>query len=183
MLDVLNWAKERAITADRPAILERLRLDKQSYLLATVHRRENTRESAQLSSILKAFNLVNEPIVFPVHPGTRKAISEKGLRPSPHVHLVDPVGYLEMVALVGSARLVMTDSGGLQKEAYWLGAPCLTLRSETEWVETVEAGWNLLVGSDASKILDAVNSFVPPDSHPALYGDGAAADRCVELIG
>jgi len=183
MLDVLNWAKERAATANRPAILDRLRLEKQAYLLATVHRRENTSEFAQLSSILNAFNSVNEPVVFPVHPGTRKVITERGFHAAPHVRLLEPVGYLDMVALVGSARLVMTDSGGLQKEAYWLGAPCLTLRNETEWVETVEAGWNLLVGSDAVKIVDAVHSFAPPDSRPALYGDGAAADRCVELIG
>ncbi len=182
MLDVLNWAKKRA-AANRPAILDRLRLERQTYLLATVHRRENTQESAQLSSILNAFNSVNEPVVFPIHPGTRKIITERGFHPAPHVRLLDPVGYLDMVALVGSARLVMTDSGGLQKEAYWLGAPCLTLRNETEWVETVEAGWNLLVGSDTGKIVDAVHSFAPPDLRPALYGDGAAADRCVDLIG
>jgi UDP-N-acetylglucosamine 2-epimerase len=97
--------------------------------------------------------------------------------------LIDPVGYLDMVALVGSARSVLTDSGGLQKEAYWLGVPCVTLRNETEWVETVETGWNVLVGSDAEKIVGAVNSFYPPDSRPALYGDGAAANKCVELIG
>ena len=182
MLDVLRWAKERAAAPNRTAILDRFRLEKQAYLLATVHRRENTHALAQLSPILNAFNSVDEPVVFPVHPGTRKIIAEMGFQPAPHVRLMDPVGYLDMVALVGSARLVMTDSGGLQKEAYWLGAPCLTLRNETEWVETVEAGWNLLVGSDPNKIVDAVHSFAPPDSHPALYGDGAAADKCVELI-
>ena len=97
--------------------------------------------------------------------------------------MIDPVGYLEMVALVGAARLVLTDSGGLQKEAYWLGAPCITMRHETEWIETVEAGWNFLTGPDPEKIGRAVRSFVPPKCHPPLYGDGAAAEKCVELIG
>jgi UDP-N-acetylglucosamine 2-epimerase len=182
MLDVLNWAKQRA-NGDMPEILNRFGLSKRAYLLATVHRCENTNDVAQLSCILQAFDSLDEPIIFPVHPRTRKMISEMGFRPRPHLHLIDPVGYLDMVALVGSARSVLTDSGGLQKEAYWLGVPCVTLRNETEWVETVETGWNVLVGSDAEKIVGAVNSFYPPDSRPALYGDGAAANKCVELIG
>ena len=182
MLDVLNWAKQR-VGANQLAILERFGLSKQAYLLATVHRSENTDEVVQLSSILSALNAIDEPVVFPLHPRTRKVVAEMSLRSAPHVHLIDPVGYLDMVALLGSARLVLTDSGGLQKEAYWLGVPCLTLRNETEWVETVEAGWNVLVGSDSKRIVDAVYSFAPPDSRPALYGDGAAAVKCVDLLG
>ena len=100
----------------------------------------------------------------------------------PHVHLIDPVGYLEMVALTDSARLVLTDSGGLQKEAYWLGVPCVTLRDETEWVETVEAGWNTLAGADSASILDAVRSAAQPSAHPSLYGHGFAARACVTEI-
>jgi UDP-N-acetylglucosamine 2-epimerase len=88
-----------------------------------------------------------------------------------------------MLALAGAARLVLTDSGGLQKEAYWLGVPCLTLRDETEWVETVEAGWNTLVGSDSEKIVEAVHAFAPSHPRPDLYGDGFAAERCVDLLG
>ncbi len=182
MLDVLNWTK-RQTDVDRSAILDRFGLRRQAYLLATVHRSENTDDVARLAGILNAFNSIDEPVVFPVHPRARKIIAEMGFRPEPHVHLIDPMGYLDMVVLVGSARLVLTDSGGLQKEAYWLSVPCLTLRNETEWVETVEAEWNLLVGSDSKQIIDAVHSFAPPDSHPALYGDGAAADKCVDLIG
>jgi UDP-N-acetylglucosamine 2-epimerase len=87
-----------------------------------------------------------------------------------------------MVTLIDSARLVLTDSGGLQKEAYWLGVPCVTLRDQTEWVETVQAGWNVLVGSDADAIVDTVRFFQPPARQPELYGDGRAAGRCVELI-
>jgi len=182
MLDVLNWAKRHA-ESNGSAIIDRLGLHRQAYLLATVHRSENTDDSARLSGILSAFNKVDEPVVFPVHPRARKIMTEIGFRPEPHVHLIEPVGYLEMVALVSAARLVLTDSGGLQKEAYWMGVPCLTLRNETEWVETVEAGWNILVGSDSARIAGNVQSFSPPDSHPALYGDGAAADKCVDLIG
>jgi UDP-GlcNAc3NAcA epimerase len=117
-----------------------------------------------------------------VHPRTRKAIADMDGRVKPHVHLVDPVGYLEMVALTDSARLVLTDSGGLQKEAYWLGVPCVTLRNETEWVETVEAGWNTLVGADSASILDAVRSCAQPSVHPSLYGCGYAAKACVTEI-
>jgi UDP-GlcNAc3NAcA epimerase len=182
MLDVLNWAKQRA-EAKQLEILERFGVGKQDYLLATVHRSENTDEPSRISSILCAFNAMDESVIFPVHPRARKIITEMGFRPEPHVHLIEPIGYLEMVKLLGSARLALTDSGGLQKEAYWLGVPCLTMRNETEWVETVEAGWNVLVGSDLNKILDAVNSFSPPDSHPLLYGDGDAAGKCVDLLG
>ena len=181
MLDVLNWARQSA-NGNSPEILDRFGLRKQAYLVATVHRSENTDEVARFSRILSAFDSVDEPVVFPVHPRARKIITETGLRPEAHVHLTDPMGYLDMVALVGSARLVITDSGGLQKEAYWLGVPCLTLRNETEWVETVDAGWNVLVGADSAKIVDAVHSFAAPNAHPALYGDGAAADKCVDLI-
>ena len=101
----------------------------------------------------------------------------------PHVRLIDPVDYLGMITLVASARLVLTDSGGLQKEAYWLAVPCLTLRDETEWVETVDTGWNTLAGTDSAKILQAVHSFAPVGPRPALYGNGCAAARCVDLLG
>jgi len=92
------------------------------------------------------------------------------------------VGYVEMVGLASGARLILTDSGGLQKEAYWLRVPCVTLREDTEWVETVEVGWNILVGSDTEKITKAVGSFTPNGSPPALYGDGFAAEKCVNLL-
>jgi len=182
MLDVLNWAKAR-VEADPPDILGRLGLSRASYLLATVHRSENTDDPARLSGILSAFDAVDEPIVFPVHPRARKMIAATGGKLRSHIRMIDPVGYLEMVALARSARLVLTDSGGLQKEAYWLGVPCVTLRDETEWVETVEAGWNTLVGSNARTIGEAVRTYRPNGTRPALYGDGAAAARCVALLG
>ena len=181
MLDVLNWATQQL--AARPSgILERLGLRRNQYLLTTVHRSENTDDRTRLAQIVKAFNSLKQPVVFPVHPRARKVLAEAGCPIAPHVRLIDPVGYLDMVALSGSARMILTDSGGLQKEAYWLGVPCLTLRDETEWVETVEAGWNLLVGPDSGRILEAVRSFAPSGARPVLYGDGFAAGKCVDLL-
>jgi UDP-GlcNAc3NAcA epimerase len=175
MLDVLHWA--------RPTdILKKLELQLKSYLLATVHRSENTDDPNQLAGILSALDALNETVVFPVHPRARKVISEEGYRLSGRVRLIDPVGYLDMVSLTRAARMVLTDSGGLQKEAYWLGVPCVTLREETEWVETVEAGWNTLAGSDRERIVETVRSFDPPATRPPLYGDGRTAARCVDIL-
>jgi UDP-GlcNAc3NAcA epimerase len=181
MLDVLNWATERALSRP-PEVLHRLGLTR-PFVLATVHRSENTDDRACLVQILRALDALDEPVVFPVHPRTVRAIEEANWRPKPHIQLIDPVGYLDMVTLTGSARLVLTDSGGLQKEAYWLGVPCLTLRDETEWVETVTAGWNALVGSDFDRIVQAARMFVPAGPRPTLYGDGLAAQRCVARLG
>jgi UDP-N-acetylglucosamine 2-epimerase len=181
MLDVLNWATERS-QANPSAVLNRLDVTAKSYLLATVHRSENTDVLARLSGIVAALNSVDERVLFPVHPRTRKAIAAAGCRLESHVQLIDPLSYLDMITLTRSARLVLTDSGGLQKEAYWLGVPCVTLRDETEWVETVACGWNRLAGSDAVAIVDAVKSFAPAGPRPPLYGDGQAAVRCVELL-
>jgi UDP-N-acetylglucosamine 2-epimerase len=125
-------------------------------------------------------------VVFPVHPRTRKRMAELGLG-VPHsefrnARFLDPVGYLDMVRLEQGARMILTDSGGVQKEAYWLGVPCVTLRDETEWVETVEAGWNTLAGADPERILVAVRTFAPPAARPALYGDGQAASHVVRIL-
>ena len=182
MLDVLNWARSR-VSTHAPAILSQLGLERGRYLLVTVHRGENTDDPNRLAAILSAFNALEEPVVFPVHPRARKVIGAAGHVLKPHVRLIDPLGYLEMVAVSGAARAILTDSGGLQKEAYWLGVPCITLRDETEWVETVEAGWNRIVGADEADIIDAVQRFAPPTTRPLLYGDGHAASRCVDLMG
>jgi len=181
MLDVLNWARQRT-DAKREEVLRRLGLKERNYLMATLHRSENTDDAERLSGILNAFNALDEPVVFPVHPRARKVITAAGFRLRSHVRLIDPLGYFEMITAASSARLILTDSGGLQKEAYWLGVPCITLRDETEWVETVEAGWNTLTGSDSAKIVEAVRSFAPPGSRAPLYGDGCVAARCVDLL-
>jgi UDP-GlcNAc3NAcA epimerase len=181
MLDVLLWARQRV--AEQPRrILEQLGLSEREYLLATVHRSENTDDPLRLGQILRALDRLEEPVIFPVHPRTRKAIVGTGGSARPNIHLIDPVGYLDMVALTGSARLILTDSGGVQKEAYWMGVPCVTMRDETEWVETVAAGWNLMVGAHSDRIVEAVQSFKPASPRPELYGDGAAAPRCVAAL-
>ena len=181
MLDVLNWARER-VQSGRTDVHARLELHGRPYLLATVHRSENTDDPVRLAAILQAFNELDETLIFPVHPRARKMIEASGIRLQSHVRPIDPVGYLDMVALAGGARRILTDSGGLQKEAYWLGVPCLTMRDETEWVETAATGWNRLVGANAAAIVEAVRSYVPPIERPALYGDGQAAAKCVDLL-
>jgi UDP-N-acetylglucosamine 2-epimerase len=179
MLDVINWARQRA---DRSTTIDRLQLTPGKYLLLTMHRAENTDNPDRLAGIVQALNCITEPIVFPVHPRARKMLASGPVKLRSSVHMIDPVGYLEMVALTGSARLVLTDSGGLQKEAYWLGVPCVTLRDETEWVETVDAGWNVLVGANRDAILETVRTFSPPAAHPPQYGDGFASVKCVDQL-
>lgn len=163
-------------------ILERLAVAPRGYLLATIHRPSNTDDPAVLAEIVAALGATGETVVFPAHPRTRKALGEAGLTPAANVRLVEPVSYLDMLALERDARMVLTDSGGVQKEAYWLGVPCVTLREETEWVETVAAGWNLLVGNDRARIVAAVQSFRPAGERPSFWGDGRASERIAELL-
>lgn len=180
MADALWFAIERARISSH--VMTRLGVSKRGYLLITMHRAENTDDTARLCNILNALNTLSEPVIFPIHPRTRQAILKLTFAPAPHMRLIEPVGYLDMVILEENARLILTDSGGIQKEAYWLGVPCLTLRDETEWVETVQAGWNILVGANSSHICNAVEHFSPPDERPQLYGDGKSAQRCVSLL-
>jgi UDP-N-acetylglucosamine 2-epimerase len=180
MADSIVLAKKIAGTSS--AILSQLNLSPQKYLLATVHRAENTDNENRLLSILAVFNKLKEKIIFPVHPRTKKIIKKMGFKFFPHVISCEPLGYVEMIALEMSARMILTDSGGIQKEAYWLGVPCITLRDETEWVETVETGWNVLTGSNQKKIIRAVNSYKKPETHLSLYGDASAAGRIVNII-
>jgi UDP-N-acetylglucosamine 2-epimerase len=180
MANALQFAAARAST--QSDILTRLGLRPQGYLLATVHRAENTDNSDRLSNILSAFAALDEPLVFPVHPRTRKVLQASGYHPPNSVKLIDPVGYFDIIALEKSARLLLTDSGGMQKEAYWLKVPCITLRDETEWVETVQNGWNILVGADRDRIVAAVRAFMPPPAHPPLYGDGRAAVHSLNAL-
>ncbi len=181
MADALAVAAARAHS--HSAVLTRLGIREGGYVLATVHRAENTDDPSRLGDILRALDALGEPVLFPVHPRTRKAIEALGHRPAGNVRYLEPVGYLDMVRLEQSARLILTDSGGVQKEAYWLGVPCLTLREETEWVETVQAGWNVLVGTDPVRIQHTARSLLPPAARPPLYGDGRAAERCVLALG
>ena len=149
------------------------------YAVLTIHREANT-EPERLRSLLEAAGSSGWNFVFPVHPRTRKVIEEHGISLQPSIEAIEPVGYLEMLALVSGAARVVTDSGGLQKEAYWLRVPCITLRPSTEWVDTVQAGANRLAEPDdlAQALADA--SF--PEDAPPLYGDGHAAERIAEAL-
>jgi UDP-GlcNAc3NAcA epimerase len=170
------------IAEKRSTVLRHLALKLGGYLLATVHRAENTDDPTRLAAIVEAFGAVPEPIVFPVHPRTRAVLTTFGLAVPANVQLVEPVGYLDMLLLEKHARLILTDSGGVQKEAYFFGVPCVTLREETEWVETVEAGWNVLVGADSQRIAAAVQDMTPLRAPQAVFGDGRASERVVEII-
>jgi UDP-GlcNAc3NAcA epimerase len=152
------------------------------YILMTIHRAENTNDLTRLQAILKGLEASPIPIIFPVHPRTVAVLKQHGLSLPPQIKTIEPVGYLEMVALLHHAQRVVTDSGGLQKEAYWAAKPCLTLRDETEWTETVKAGWNILAGADTQMIQQSLSSFSKPSEHPALYGEPGASVRIASIM-
>jgi UDP-N-acetylglucosamine 2-epimerase len=170
------------LAEEKSRILEALGLKPKGYLLATVHRPDNTDVSHNLRSIVAALSSLEATIIFPLHPRTRKALRELGVTLGGNVRVVKPVGYLDMLILEKNARLILTDSGGIQKEAYFFAVPCVTLRQETEWVETVEVGWNMLVGADCREILDAVRGFYPPGERVNLFGDGQASAKVVKIL-
>jgi UDP-GlcNAc3NAcA epimerase len=157
-----------------------------SYLLLTAHRAGNVDDPERLLTLVALVGALPGPVLFPLHPRTRARLHDAGLLEQlgniDDVHLIEPLGYAEFSALVCQARAVLTDSGGVQKEAYLAGVPCVTLRSSTEWVETVQSGWNTLVDLDSTAALAALGRPVPSE-RPELYGDGHAAERCVAAIG
>jgi len=157
------------------------------YILMTCHRAENTDDESRLAEIVKAVNKLSEqtPVLYPVHPRTSGFLEKYGLSFSAGVKTVPPVGYLEMLLLEKGAELILTDSGGVQKEAFFYAVPCVTMRDETEWVETVELGWNILTGASSAKITEnaakfAENPPTKPDKSP--YGDGDAAGKITETL-
>ena len=207
MADALQFAATKA--SAQSDILARLGLQPQRYLLATVHRAENTDDPKRLSDIMAALSELaeREPVILPLHPRTKKILERTSNRQTsniehrtlniehsssveprtlnfehPCLRLIDPLGYFDIIALEKSARMLLTDSGGMQKEAYWLKVPCVTLRDETEWVETVASGWNILTGADRNRIVTAVQNFTPPKDHPALYGGGQAAEKILSIL-
>ncbi|HUC35407.1 MAG TPA: UDP-N-acetylglucosamine 2-epimerase (non-hydrolyzing) [Gaiellaceae bacterium] len=169
------------IARERSEALELAGVEAGGYALVTVHREANTREPA-LGRIVEGLNALEEPMVFPLHPRTAGEIESQGLQLAGHVRPGPPAGYLDFAALASQARVILTDSGGVQKEAYWYEVPCVTLRENTEWVETVEAGWNRLVGTDPSAIATAAREARPGAEHPPLYGDGHAADLIADVL-
>ncbi len=193
MLDAIRAFAPVALA--RSKVLERLALTPGAYLVATLHRAENT-PAAKLGPLLGALAEVgsaSRPVVLPMHPRTAHVIRDAGLAlpAGTALRTIEPLGYLDMIALVARARCVLTDSGGLQKEAYFLGRPCVTLRDETEWVETVSGGGNIVAGTDAGRVREAVASWeaILARSEPdfaqgvrSAFGDGAASDRIVAQV-
>ncbi len=151
------------------------------YVLATIHREANVRPD-RLARILDGLARLDEPVVLPAHPRTRAAIEALGPRLLGRIELREPLGYLELAALASRARVIVTDSGGLQKEAYWYGVPCVTARPSTEWVDTIEVGANVLVDDDPDRLVEAVRTARVPDPRPVLYGDGHAAERIATAL-
>lgn len=180
MYDALLYNLE--IARIRSQIRGRLELEKASYALVTVHRAANTDDPERMRSILGALSALSLKVVFPVHPRTRKMIREWGLTANPNVLFIEPQGYFDILMLQESANCILTDSGGMQKEAYLLGVRCITLREETEWVETVSSGWNKLVGVDQNAVCTAVETWHPQGDRPLLYGDGHAAEQICETL-
>ncbi|GAB4504740.1 MAG: UDP-N-acetylglucosamine 2-epimerase (non-hydrolyzing) [Anaerolineales bacterium] len=180
MYDALlyNLAQARG----RSTILADLDLQSGKYALVTVHRAANTDHPANMTAILTALGRLPTRIVFPLHPRTRKLLAHYGLSAPPNVSLLEPVGYFDMLILEENADCILTDSGGMQKEAYLLGVRCITLRDETEWVETVQAGWNTLAGARSEAIQDAYENWRPRGERPALYGDGHAAEKICTVL-
>ncbi len=178
MLDAANYYKERA---RKPQFVL-----PEKFILATIHRAENTDNSLRLKSIFDGFEKIGKeiPIILPLHPRTRKTIETLDQKTSNSIKIIDPVGYLEMIYLLENCLLVMTDSGGLQKEAFFFKKPCITMRDETEWVELVEHGVNSLAGAEAEKIYDAYKAIIEIDLdfNIELYGDGKAGERIVDFL-
>jgi UDP-GlcNAc3NAcA epimerase len=181
MYDVLHQVRPQ-LTERAETLLPSLGLAPGQFVLATIHRAANTDDPQTMGRIAQALNAIPLPVVFPIHPRTRKLMEQYGTRLASTVQQIDPVGYLDMLTLEHTAQRVATDSGGIQKEAFLLGVPCVTLRDTTEWPETVEAGWNVLVGSDPDAIVAALKRPPPPPPSGSPFGAGDAALRIAESL-
>jgi UDP-GlcNAc3NAcA epimerase len=169
------------IARERSGILQRLDVDPGGYVVATIHREANVLVP-RLRRIVAGLNSIPEPVLFVAHPRTRRELLGEKLTLGEQVWLVDPLGYLDMAALASQARVIVTDSGGLQKEAYWYGVPCVTVRPSTEWVDTVALGANVLVDDDPEALAEAVARAALPPDLPPLYGDGHASERVATAL-
>lgn len=171
---------------ERSEILNDLKIEPKGYFLSTLHRQENTDDPERLASIFTVLSGLDYPIIIPMHPRTKKTIEEHAFPPGNlnKLMIIPPVSYLDMLILEKNARLILTDSGGVQKEAYFFKIPCITLRDETEWVETVEAGWNRVAGADPAKIREAIEATIsiPLKAYQDFYGDGKASERILEIL-
>ena len=170
------------IAKQKSSILNTLDLKTGGYGLVTVHRSGNVDDREKLSQIMSGLAQIEMPLIFPMHPRTQKMMGEFGLDVPANLRVIEPVGYLDMLMLEANADCILTDSGGIQKEAYLLGVRCITLREETEWVETVTAGWNCLTGANSSAIKAQFDDFHPNIERPQIYGDGHAADKIINIL-
>ncbi len=168
------------IARERSPILAALDLEPGTYAVATVHREANV-QPERLQRIFDGLARIDMPVILPAHPRTAAVATSRGLAPGP-VRMIQPLGYLDFAALASQARVILTDSGGLQKEAYWYGVPCVTLRPSTEWKDTVEVGANVLVDDDPDAIAQAAADARMPADRPQLYGDGHAATRIADVL-
>ncbi len=183
MYDAILWAKE--IASEQSEILDEFDLKENEFILSTVHREGNTDDRNKLEQIMKGLYEASLPVILPIHPRTEKRLKEFDMyeNVTDNIRVVEPVGYIDFVRLLDTAKVVATDSGGIQKEAFFLDTPCVTLRKETEWVETVECGWNELVGAKASEITEAIDrEWELPSKKTTPYGDGKAAEKIVEVL-
>lgn len=181
MWDSLLGFQEKVGKSD---ILERTDLQEKQYYLVTVHRAANVDKRENLENILDGLEKIDHEVVFPLHPRTKKMLIENRYSFSnSRIRFIDPVRYIDMLALERGALAILTDSGGVQKEAYFFKVPCITLREETEWLETVESGWNVLAGTDKKKIKEALGPQTGRNnSHPDFYGDGKAGEKIIQII-
>lgn len=182
MADALQFNRKLAL--DHSNILERLEIKPKEYLLVTFHRAENTDVDHRLENIVSALNHLSKPAVLPLHPRTRNKIKQSGLSfTNPRLKVIEPVGYLDMIQLEANASKILTDSGGVQKEAFLLNVPCITMRDETEWTETIEQKANILVGSDKRKIVQHAEHFQVDFSNvKPIFGEGNASQRIVKHL-
>jgi len=173
-----------AVARQRSTLLDELGLAGRRFALATIHRPYNTDDPSRLLEIVNSLGALDMPVVFPVHARTRDRLAQINNPQSKirNLQSVEPLGYLDMLALEQAAALILTDSGGVQKEAYFFGVPCVTLRPETEWVETVAAGWNRLAWGDTAVIVAAALDAWPSEPPPSIFGDGHAAERIVGIL-
>jgi len=161
----------------------RIQINEKDFILLTIHRAENTDDPDRLASIVKAINdLTNYRFIFPIHPRTKKIFEQQNFSFASHVKMIEPVGYLEMIAYESGCSAVLTDSGGVQKEAFFFRKPCITMRDSTEWVELVDSGWNTLTGAATEKIVNTMKNLNVPDEYPTLYGDGNCASKICDVL-
>jgi UDP-N-acetylglucosamine 2-epimerase len=181
MLDSIIYY--RKFIENKSKILKELSLTKKPYLLLTLHREANTDNEGRLKNILDAVSSVPYPVIFPIHPRTKQRIQSLNFKMSENIRAIPPVGYFEFLRLIFNSCKLLTDSGGAQKQAFFLSKPCITLRPNTEWVETIENGWNILVDDNKEKIIEAVSSCVPQESPDlSLFGKGGCSRKIVDTV-